>query len=32
MAKNCTESEEDAAKVIYKVEEIFKNKESDIYG
>ena len=30
MANNCTESEEDAAKVIYEFEEIIKNKKSDI--
>ena len=30
MAKNCTESEEDAAKVIHKFEEIIKNKKKDI--
>ena len=30
MAKNCTKSSEDAAKVIHKFEEIIKNKESDI--
>ena len=30
MANNCMESEEDAAKVIHKFEEIIKNKKSDI--
>ena len=30
MTKNCTESEEDAAKVIHEFEEIIKNKKSDI--
>ena len=30
MAKNCTESEEDAAKVIHEFEEIIRNKKSDI--
>ena len=30
MAKNCTESEEDAAEVIHKFEEIIRNKKSDI--
>ena len=30
MRKNCTESEEDAAKVIHEFEEIIKNKKSDI--
>ena len=30
MAKNCTGSEEDAAKVIHEFEEIIKNKKSDI--
>ena len=30
MAKNCTESEEDAAKVNHEFEEIIKNKKSDI--
>ena len=30
MANNCTESEEDAAKVIHEFEEIIKNKKSDI--
>ena len=30
MANNCTESEEDAAKVIHEFEEITKNKKSDI--
>ena len=30
MAKNCTESKEDAAKVIYEFEEIIRNKKSDI--
>ena len=29
MAKNCTESEEDAAEVIHKFEEIIRNKKSD---
>ena len=29
MAKNCTESEEDAAGVIHKFEEIIRNKKSD---
>ena len=28
MANNCMESEEDAAKIIYKYEEIIKNKKS----
>ena len=27
MAKNCTESEEDAAEVIHKLEEIIRNKK-----
>ena len=30
MANNCTESEEDAVKVIHKFEEVIKNKKSDI--
>ena len=30
IANNCTESEEDAAKVIHEFEEIIKNKKSDI--
>ena len=30
MANNCTESKEDAAKVIHEFEEIIKNKKSDI--
>ena len=30
LAKNCTEWEEDAAKVFYRFEEIIKNKKSDI--
>ena len=30
VAKNCAESEEDAAKVIHEFEEIIKNKKSDI--
>ena len=30
MTNNCTESEEDAAKVIHEFEEIIKNKKSDI--
>ena len=30
MAKNCTETEENAAKVIHEFEEIFKNKKTDI--
>ena len=30
MGNNCMESEEDAAKVIHKFEEIIKNKKSDI--
>ena len=30
MAKNCTENEEDAAKVNHEFEEIIKNKKSDI--
>ena len=30
MANNCTESTEDAAKVIHEFEEIIKNKKSDI--
>ena len=30
MAKNCTKSEEDAAKVIHEFEEIIRNKKSDI--
>ena len=30
MANDCTESEEDAAKVIHEFEEIIKNKKSDI--
>ena len=30
MRKNCSESEEDAAKVIHEFEEIIKNKKSDI--
>ena len=30
MRKSCTESEEDAAKVIHEFEEIIKNKKSDI--
>ena len=30
MANNCTESKEDAAKIIYKFEEIIKNKKSEI--
>ena len=30
MAKDCTESEEDAAKITHKLEEIIKNKKSDI--
>ena len=30
MAKNCMESEENAAKVIHEFEEIIKNKKSDI--
>ena len=30
MTNNCTESEEDAAKVIHEFEEITKNKKSDI--
>ena len=30
MANNCTESQEDAAKVIHEFEEIIKNKKSDI--
>ena len=29
MAKNCTESEEDAAKIIHKLEEIIRNKKSE---
>ena len=32
MAKNCTESEEYASKVIHKFEEIIKNKKKDIVG
>ena len=30
MTNNCTESEEDAAKVIHEFEEIISNKKSDI--
>ena len=30
MAKNCTESEEDASKVIHEFEDMIKNKKSDI--
>ena len=30
MAKNCSESKEDSAKVIHEFEEIIKNKKSDI--
>ena len=30
MAKNCTETEEDAAKVIHEFEEIIRNKKRDI--
>ena len=30
MAKNCTESEEDAAEVIHRFEEIIRNKKNDI--
>ena len=30
MAKNCTESEEDVTKVIHDLEEIIRNKKSDI--
>ena len=30
MANDCTESEEDATKVIHEFEEIIKNKKSDI--
>ena len=29
MAKNCTESKEDAAKIIHEFEEIIRNKKSD---
>ena len=30
MAKDCTESEEDAAKITHKLEEIIRNKKGDI--
>ena len=30
MAKNCTESEEDVAKVVHNLEEIIRNKKNDI--
>ena len=30
MAKNCTESKEDAAKAIHEFKQIIKNKKSDI--
>ena len=30
MAKNCTESKEDAVKIIHEIEEIVRNKKSDI--
>ena len=32
MANNCTESEEDAAKVIHEFEEIIKNKKVTSHG
>ena len=30
IAKNCTDSKEDAAKIIHKFDEIIRNKKSDI--